>query len=239
MAKEKNSKNPLRLLGKFDLALWGVSLLVITLSFAFGPQKEPLPLIASLVGVTSLIFVAKGNILGQILMIAFALLYGILSFFFRYYGEMLTYLGMSLPAAVFSLVSWIRHPYKDSNQVAVGTVNAAKIAVLSVVALSVTVAFYFILRALDTANLLFSTLSVATSVLAAGFAFLRSPYYALAYAANDVVLIVLWVLAALADAAYFPMIFCFVMFLINDVNGFVNWQCRKRKQRAAANDDAN
>ena len=176
MAKEKNSKNPLRLLGKFDLALWGVSLLVITLSFAFGPQKEPLPLIASLVGVTSLIFVAKGNILGQILMIAFALLYGILSFFFRYYGEMLTYLGMSLPAAVFSLVSWIRHPYKDSNQVAVGTVNAAKIAVLSVVALSVTVAFYFILRALDTANLLFSTLSVATSVLAAGFAFLRSPY---------------------------------------------------------------
>ena len=45
-----------------------------------------------------------------------------------------------------------------------------------------TVGFYFILRALGTANLLVSTASVATSFLAAMLAACRNPYYALVYA---------------------------------------------------------
>ena len=59
--------------------------------------------------------------------------------------------------------------------------------------------------------------------------FLRSPYYALAYAANDIVLIVLWVAAAVNDISCLPMIFCFIMFLANDLYGFFN---RKRMQKA-------
>lgn len=70
-------------------------------------------LIASLIGVPSLIFCAKGNPVGQILMIVFSILYGIISYGFAYYGEMITYLGMTLPMAVFSLVSWLRNPYED------------------------------------------------------------------------------------------------------------------------------
>ena len=64
---------------------------------------------------------------------------------------------------------------------------------------AVTAGFYFILRALGTANLLPSTVSVTTSFLAVYLTFHRSPLYALGYAANDVVLIVLWLLAARAD----------------------------------------
>lgn len=229
---EKQSKNPFRLLRPFDYVLWGVSLVVVALSFALSPRKNPFSLAASLVGVSALIFIAKGNVWGQILMLAFALLYAVVSFCFRYWGEMITYLGMSLPAAVFALVSWLRHPYKQSQEVEIGTLNAKKVTLLFAFTAAVTVAFYFILRALSTPNLLFSTLSVATSVLAASFSFLRSPLYALAYVGNDTILIVLWSLAARADMSYFPMIFCFVMFLINDVNGFVNWHLRKRRQRA-------
>ncbi len=231
--KQKQSKNPFKLLRPFDIALWSVSVLVITLSFVFSPRKDPLTLCSSLVGVSSLVFIAKGNIWGQILMIAFALSYGVVSFFFRYWGEMITYLCMSLPAAVFSLVSWIRHPFEQSQQVAVGSLNAKKVAGVALLSAAATAAFYFILRALETPNLLFSTLSVTTSVLAASLSFLRSPFYALAYTGNDLVLIVLWSLAAYADMSYFPMIFCFVMFLFNDINGFVNWRLRLKRQRAA------
>lgn len=38
-------------------------------------------------------------------MILFSLLYGIISFTFSYYGEMLTYVGMTMPMAVFALIS--------------------------------------------------------------------------------------------------------------------------------------
>ncbi|MBR1530710.1 MAG: nicotinamide mononucleotide transporter, partial [Eubacterium sp.] len=75
-----------------------------------------------------------------------------------------------------------------------------------------------------------STLSVFTSFLACVFLVLRLPYYALAYSANDVVLIVLWVLATLKDVQYLPMIVCFSMFLVNDLYGFYNWRRMKRRQ---------
>jgi len=188
-------------------------------------------LCASLIGVTALIFIAKGYVIGQAMCIGFSVLYGIISFRYSYYGEMITYLCMSTPIAVAAVISWIRHPYKDTPEVTVSRVTKKQMTFALVLTCAVTLAFYFILRALGTANLIISTVSVATSFLAAYLTFLRSPYYGLAYGANDIVLIVLWILAAIEDISYLPMIFCFVMFLANDIYGFLNWrQMRKRQE---------
>lgn len=73
-----------------------------------------LTLVASVVGVTSLIFNAKGNPIGQLLMVLFNILYGIISWTCTYYGEMITYLGMTAPIAVFAFISWIKNPYKGN-----------------------------------------------------------------------------------------------------------------------------
>ena len=59
--------------------------------------------------------------------------------------------------------------------------------------------------------------------------------YALAYAANDLVLIVLWVIAALADIANVPMAACFVMFFANDMYGFINWRRMAKRQESGEN----
>ena len=92
--------------------LWSCSVLFILVSFwLFGGQGW-LTLTASLIGATSLLFIAKGNPVGQLLTVVFSLLYGYISLTFRYYGEMITYLGMTVPMAVAALVSWLRHPYK-------------------------------------------------------------------------------------------------------------------------------
>lgn len=222
--------NPFRSLTRFEFALWAVSFLVVTLSFLLVPEKDYLTLAASLVGVTALIFVAKGFVIGQVLCVVFAVIYGIVSFYFRYYGEMITYLGMSAPVAIASVIAWIRHPYGKTKEVEVSRLNARRTVLLLLATAAVTVAFYFILRALGNENLLISTLSVTTSFLASALTYLRSPYYALAYASNDVVLIVLWVLASIADVSYLPMIFCFLMFLLNDLYGFYNWRRMQKRQ---------
>ena len=94
----------------------------------------------------------------------------------------------------------------------------------------VTFIFYFILKAFNTENLLVSTLSVATSFLAVYLTALRCPLYACAYALNDVVLIVLWVLASISNISYLPMVFCFIMFLANDLYGFINWKKMQKRQ---------
>lgn len=222
--------NPFRSLTRFEFALWAVSFLVVTLSFLLVPEKDYLTLAASLVGVTALIFVAKGFVIGQVLCVVFAVIYGIVSFYFRYYGEMITYLGMSAPVAIASVIAWIRHPYGKTREVEVSRLNARRTVLLLLATAAVTVAFYFILGALGNENLLISTLSVTTSFLASALTYLRSPYYALAYASNDVVLIVLWVLASIADVSYLPMIFCFLMFLLNDLYGFYNWRRMQKRQ---------
>lgn len=80
---------------KFELALWSGSIVLIWLSFLLFDRERYLTLTASCIGVTSLILNAKGNPLGQFLTIIFSVLYGIISFSCAYYGEMITYLGMT------------------------------------------------------------------------------------------------------------------------------------------------
>ena len=223
-------KSSIKALTKFEIGLWLVSAITVTLSYVFSSEKNWLTLVASLVGVTALIFVAKGLPLGQALTIVFASLYGIVSFKFHYYGELITYLFMSAPAALASLISWLKHPYKDSEVVEVSRMTPKKNAFMFFLAAIVTVAFYFILGALETENLIFSTVSVTTSFIASYLAFMRSPYYALAYALNDIVLIVLWILASVEDISYLPMIACFLAFLANDIYGFFNWLRIRREQ---------
>ena len=222
-------------LTKFEKGLWLTSVTIIllsyTLSYAFSGSGDVLNLIASLIGVTSLIFLAKGYVLGQFLMVAFSVFYGIISIIFTYYGEMITYLFMTTPMAILAAIEWIKHPYKDTQEVRVSNVTKKQSAVMWVLAVLVTIVFYFILRVLNTANLFFSTVSITTSFVAAYLTFLRSPYYALGYAANDVVLIVLWILASTKNISYLPMVACFIMFLFNDLYGFYNWRRMQKRQK--------
>lgn len=88
-------------------------------------------------------------------------------------------------------------------------------------------------RCVRTDALLFSTISVTTSFVACYLAFLRSLYYALGYAANDIVLIILWVMATMEEISYLPMVICFVMFFVNDIYGYYNWKRMRRRQEKA------
>ena len=216
---------------KTELALWFGSITLILAAFCLFDRESYLTLIASLIGVTSLIFAAKGNPVSQVLMIVFSILYGIISYSFAYYGEMITYLGMTLPMSVMALVAWLRHPYEGrKTEVQVNRIGKKDVIWMILLTTAVTVAFYFILEAFDTANLLPSTVSVTTSFLAVFLTFRRSSYYALAYAANDIVLIVLWVLASLEDIHYVSVAVCFVVFFVNDMYGFVSWRRMAKRQ---------
>ena len=228
-------KSKLNYFTKSEHMLWSVSSLTIIISFCIFDRANYLTLAASLVGVTSLIFNAKGNPFGQVLMIAFSVLYGIISLSFAYYGEMITYLGMTAPMAVFSLISWVRNPYDaGKSEVKVNSLRSSETVFMLFITAAVTIAFYFILKFFNTASLLPSTVSVTTSFLAAYLTFRRSIYFALAYAANDVVLIVLWAIATASDTAYLSVTICFAMFLANDIYGFISWSRMKIRQ---ASDD--
>ncbi|MDE7226434.1 MAG: nicotinamide riboside transporter PnuC, partial [Ruminococcus sp.] len=158
-------------------------------------------------------------------------LYGIISFKFTYYGEMITYLGMTAPMAVFSLVSWLKNPYNgNKSEVKVNRLKSADIIIMIFLTAVVTLIFYFILSALDTANIIPSTLSVMTSFSAVFLTFRRSPLYAVGYALNDIILIIMWILASFSDISYISVVVCFVIFLVNDIYGFISWKNMQKRQ---------
>ncbi len=216
---------------KGEYCLWGLSVLFIVLSFAVFDRSNYLTLIASVIGATSLIFNAKGNPFGQFLMIVFSLLYTIISYSFAYYGEMITYMGMTAPMAFFALIAWLKNPYKGKkSEVAVNAIGKKEAVFMLVLTVVVTVVFYFILAAFHTANMIPSTISVTTSFLAVYLTFRRSPYFALGYAANDIVLIVLWTMATVEDISYLSVVVCFIAFLVNDIYGYISWRKMQLRQ---------
>jgi nicotinamide riboside transporter PnuC len=135
--------------------------------------------------------------------------------------------------ALFALISWLLHPYKGNRaQVAVDRLRPWEPLFLCPLTAAVTALFYFILTHFQTANLFLSTLSVTTSFAAVYLTFRRSPLYALAYAVNDVVLILLWSLASLHSSRYFSVVICFCAFLANDLYGFFCWRAMEKRQAA-------
>ncbi len=225
-------KNPFAGLTGKEWLLWLGSLTVVVLSNLLTGDIDPVHLAGTCVGVTALIFVARGDVWGQILTIVFALLYGITSFRIRYWSEILTYMGMTAPMAALAVVSWLRNPYNGNrNEVKIHRLTGKQAVVMTGWTVVVTALCGWLLWILDTPNLFFSTLSVTTSFLASYLTCVRSSLYALAYAANDMVLIVLWILASVVDMAYLPMIACFGMFFVNDMYGFFSWRKRERRQR--------
>lgn len=221
---------------KGEKLLWFISSMLIIISFFIFDRENYLTLAASLIGVTSLIFNAKGNPVGQFLIIIFGIIYAVISFTYSYYGEIITYLGMTGPMSVFALVSWLRNPYNGNRaEVKINSIKRKEIALMIILTAMVTAVFYFVLSAFHTANLIPSTISVTTSFLAVYLTFRRSAYFALAYAANDIVLIILWILATLYDVSYLSVVICFVMFLVNDIYGFINWSRMQDRQKTINN----
>ena len=218
---------------KSEIMLWSISTLLVLTSFFVFDRSSYLTLCASLIGVTYLIFNAKGNPVGLVLVIIFSLLYGIISYKFSYFGEMVTYLGMTMPMAVFALISWLRNPFNGNRaEVTVNSISKSETLFMFVLATIVTIVFYFILQMFHTANIIPSTLSVTTSFIAVYLTFRRSPFYAIAYSANDIVLIILWIMASITDTRYISVVVCFAVFLVNDIYSFFSWQKMKKRQAA-------
>ncbi len=219
--------NLIKDLTRKEWILWLGSLFLVIVSNVLSMNIDILTLVAACVGITSLVFAAKGNVWAQILMIIFSILYGIISWRFHYWGEMITYLGMTMPMAIWSTITWLKNPAKNGKEVAIQKLRLKHIVWLVLFGTITTIVFYYILAVLNTPNIVFSTISITTSFLAASLTMLRSSYYALGYALNDIVLIILWMFASLKNPAYIPVTINFAIFFFNDMYGFICWKKRE------------
>ncbi len=123
--------------------LWSLSVIAIVLAYCLFDGENILNLLSSIIGITAVIFGAKGNPIGHLLIILFSIFYGIISYACAYYGEMITYLGLSSPMAIFGLISWLRHPFSGNRaEVTVSTISKKEVLWLCPLTVFVTILFY-------------------------------------------------------------------------------------------------
>jgi len=211
------------------------SLITITLCFAFGIDKNIFAYIVSVVGVISVLLVAKGLAIAPIINVIYSILYSVLSISQRYYGEAIIYLGLMIPISVISIVSWLKNRNKAQKEVvSVNSIKGKEYLYLSIATVVATIGFYFILKVLNTSELIISTLSLVSSAVASYLMLRRCSYYAIGFIVNDIILITLWVLAVVSSGiGYLPSAISFCIFLINDIYGFIHWKIEEHKQNKA------
>lgn len=208
-----------------------VSVLSVTAAFFLQTgDKNILSLLTSLCGAVGILFVAKGMIVGQYIFSVYAVLYAVLSFQNAYYGECILSAVTILPAAILAIVTWTKNPSEERGKVKINKISRKEWLFLFLGIAAVTVGAYFLLRALQTAQLVVSTVSFVTSFSAAYLLIRRNQYYAVFYILNDVILIVLWSLAFAAGESVLPNVVGFVVFFLNDTYGFYDWRRRARLQ---------
>lgn len=210
-----------------ELLLWVSSISIIVASNLVIADTDIILTFTSCIGVSALIWIAKRNLIGQVLQLLFCILYGIISLRNMYYGEFITYVFMTGPSALITLIIWSLNNAEDGVDVKVTSLNT--VVSIGIIALIGTYIMHYILVYFNTASIILSTISITTSIFAALLMMYRSKFYAIAYAANDIVLICIWGLLAIEDIQYISMVFCFIIFLINDIYGYMNWQLAEKQ----------
>jgi nicotinamide riboside transporter PnuC len=159
-------KKILKYFSIFEWCLWLGSIVTVVVFFIVLQNKEWLYLVTTILGATSLIFLAKGNLIGLILTSIFSVFYTIVAITFRYYSEVITYCFMTLPITVISIIQWFKNPYKgNKNEVEIVELEKNQYVHIIVAGAGIAIIFYFVLSWLNTPNLIFSTISIFTSFI--------------------------------------------------------------------------
>lgn len=218
----------------FEIGFLFFSFATILVGFFIGTEKNYLSLITSLVGVLCVLLVAKGLIIAPFICIIFDVLYTILSITQKFYGEAIIMIFIMIPLCIVQIFSWLKNKNsKNKNLVSVSKVKPKEYILLFVIGVIGSIIFYFILKVLNTNELIVSTLSFTMSLCASYLSIRRSPYYAICYMIDDIVGFTLWLLAVVNfSPALIPSMLCPALYFINDIYGFYRW---KKDEKQASN----
>ncbi len=207
----------------FEIGLLVSAVLSISVS-AIIFKSEILTLFTSLVGIFCAILQAKGKVLSQFVGIAEVILYSILSYQNHYYGEIIIYALIVFPMYMYGVFSWVTHKNEKTDTVEPNRISKKEWIILGLVNAIGFVALYYLLKYFNTSQLIISSLSMITSLMATYLIVRRSKYSFLFYMANDVILILLWGMPVIQGSLLLlPMLIDPVILLINDSYGLRNW----------------
>ncbi len=215
-----------------DLILLGTGIVCITtISIIF---KSPWYVLTStLLGLLCVFTQAKGKVSTQFIGVVYLLFYSYISYTEKLYGEVIFYLVIMIPMYLYGIVHWLKHRSDENNVVLVRSNLSKKewlFMSLSVAALSVGI--YFMLKALNTAQVLLSTLSFVSMLPAVYLLARRCKWNEVAFLANDIITPILWtVMMVNGNMILLPMVIYHFFQITYDTYGIIIWLKLEKHQK--------
>ena len=211
------------------LLLFGSVVIVSVVGLCF--KSDLLTVSCSIVGIITALLLAKGKNLGQVFGLLITILYSIVSFKNKYYGEVLIYALVMLPMYIIGIFTWINHKNEKTNSVEINSIEKKEWGIVSIVFALVFVGIYYLLKAFNTNELVVSAISVLASLFAVYLQIRRSKYSFSFYMVNDIILMFLWGIPVIRGSyILFPMLLNPIINFINDMYGFYNWKKTEKIQ---------
>ena len=224
-------KNILKNWTKLENSLLFGSIIIVSL-IGIIYKSDLLTMSCSIVGIITALLLAKGKNLGQVFGVLITLLYSVVSFKNKFYGEVIIYIFLMLPMYIVGIISWIKHQNKATNSVEINKITNREWIIIFIVSVIIFIAVYFLLKIFNTSEILVSTFSVIASLFAVYLQIRRSRFSFYFYVINDLILIILWGIPVVkGNFLLLPMLFNPIINLINDSYGIINWRNLEKIQK--------
>lgn len=188
-----------------------------------------LTIICSITGIMCALTQAKGKVISQFIGLILVVIYSIISYQNKYYGEVLIYIFIMLPLFISGIISWLKNINNDTNIVKENELSKREWIILTSISIVLFIGLYYLLKYFNTKELFISTLSMVTSLFATYLVARRSKYGFLFYIGNDIILFILWGLPVIqGNLLLIPMLINPLINLINDTYGWISWNKRNK-----------
>ena len=214
-----------------DLFLIGIGIVsIITISIIFHTQWYVV--ISSLLGIFCVFTQAKGKVATQFIGIVYFAFYVFISYKQAFYSEAILYLGIMIPLYIYGAIHWLAHRDKKDQVVIVRSNLSWQEWLISMIVIAgVSVGVYFVLKALNTAELIVSTLSFVSMLPSVYLLVRRCKWNQVAFLINDTILPILWIILIVnGNLAFIPMVIGHVFQIVYDVYGLIEWIKLEKKQ---------
>lgn len=215
---------------KFEITLLVISLISVGITGIIC-NSSLLTIICSIAGILCALTQAKGKVISQFIGLLIVVLYSILSFQNKFYGEVIIYVFIMFPLFISGIISWIKNLNKETNTVNENKLHKKEWILLTIISIVLFVLLYYLLKYFNTSQLLVSTLSLVTSLFATYLVSRRSKYGFLFYIGNDIILFILWGGQVVkGNFALIPILVNPIINFINDSYAWKSWNKREKRE---------
>ena len=216
-----------------DLILIMVGIITVTVSGILFGSKWYI-FVSTILGLLCVFTQAKGKISTQFIGIIYFCFYIFISLTQKYYGEAILYTILMLPMYIYGAIHWLANrDRKDDVVIVRSNLSKNELLIASICFVLVSVGVFFLLKVLNTAQLIVSTLSFVSMLPAVYLLIRRCKWNQVAFLINDFIVPILWIFLVIkGDLSFLPMCIYHIFQITYDIYGLTEWIKLEKKQKS-------